>query len=96
MWLTIFWGIIWLIFLTLVIKHFRWSRHKFLPLPKRPTVAKIMAVPLNIRETVEDINDFIDRLNGHNKKMNMAQFWGYLAAFLAALSSFIVSLVTNI
>ena len=94
--LIIFWGIISLIYLTLLIRHLKWSRYEFSPLPKRPTVAKIMGVPLNIAETAEDINAFVDSLNKHNKKMNVAQFFGYLAAFVAAFASFITSLVTNI
>ena len=94
--LTIFWGIISLLFLTLMIFQWKWSRYKFSPLPKRPTIAKISGVPLNIAETVGDINAFISLFNKHNKNMNMAQFFGYLAAFSAALASFVTSLVTNI
>ena len=45
---------------------------------------------------MDDISDFIGRFNKHNKKMNIAQSLGYVAAFGAALASFIISLVTNI
>lgn len=93
-WQTIFWGSIWVTYLILMIRHIKWSRHEFSPLPKRPTVAKINTVPLNIRETVEDINTFIANLNKHYKRMNRAQFGGYLAAFIAAFASFVISLGT--
>jgi len=94
--LTIFWGIISLIFLTLAILHSIWSLHKFSPLRSKGKVGKIMGLPLGINEAVEDINDFINRFNKHSKRMNIAQFWGYLAAFGAALASFILSLLTNL
>ena len=96
MWLTIFWGIISLIFLTLVTLHLIWSLHKFSPLEFKGKVGKIQGLPLGIKEAVEDISDFIDRFNKHNKKMNVAQSLGYLGASGAALASFIISLVTNI
>jgi hypothetical protein len=91
---TVFWAIIALTYLYLMIKHFVWFRYKHSRLPKRPTIAKISGVPLNIAETVEDINEFINLLNTHSSKVNIAQFWGYLAAFLAALTAFILSLLT--
>jgi len=94
--LAIFWGIISLIFLTLVILHLKWSIHEFSPLEFKGQVGKIMGLPLGIKEAVEDISDFIGRFNKHNKKMNIAQFVGYLVAFFAAFFSFVISLVTNI
>ena len=90
--LSIFWAIIALIYLYLMIRHIRWSRDTYPSLQKRPTIAKISGVPLNIAETIQDINDFVDRLNEHSRKMNIAQFWGYLAAFIAALAALILTL----
>jgi hypothetical protein len=93
--LNIIWGIISLIYLVLAIFQFMWSRVRFSPLPFKGKIAKINDIPLGIAEAVTDINDFIGRFNEHNKKMSMAQFWGYLAAFIVALFSFTISLGIN-
>jgi hypothetical protein len=93
--LNIIWGIISLIYLILAIFQFMWSRVRFSPLPFKGKIAKINDIPLGIAEAVMDINDFITRFNEHNNKMSMAQFWGYLAAFVVALFSFIISLGIN-
>lgn len=90
--LSIFWAIIASTYLFLMIRHFRWSRDTYPSLPKRPTIAKVSGVQTSIPETVQDINDFVDRLNKHSKKVNIAQCWGYLAASIAALIGFILSL----
>ena len=90
--LPIFWAIITLTHFFLMIRHFIWSRDTYPSLPKRPTIAKISGVPLSIPETIQDINDFVDRLNKHTRKVNIAQCWGYLAAFIVALAAFILSL----
>jgi len=93
---SIFWAAISYNYLNLLIKHYQWSKHTFPRLPKRPTAAKILGVPLNIRESVQDINRFMRRLNIHNKQSNMAQFRGYVAAFCASLAAFIISLISLI
>ena len=90
--LSIFWAIVAITYLFLMIRHFRWSRDTYPSLPKRPTIANISGVPTSIPETIQDINDFVDRLNKHSRKVNIAQCWGYLAAFIAALIGFILSL----
>ena len=88
---TIFWGIISLIFLTLVVLHSIWSTHKLSPLQFKGKVGRIQGLPLGIKEATEDVNDFIDRFNKHNKEMNIAQLLGYLAAFGAAVASAIIT-----
>lgn len=90
--LTIFWGIISFIFFTLVVLHSIWSTHKFSPLQFKGKVGEIKGLPLGIKEVTGDINDFVDRFNKHNKKMNIAQLLGYLAAFGAALASAIITI----
>ena len=90
--LSIFWAIVAITYLFLMIRHFRWSRDTYPSLPKRPTIGKISGVPTSIPETLQDINNFVDRLNKHSRKVNIAQCWGYLAAFIAALIGFILSL----
>jgi hypothetical protein len=92
---TIIWGIISIIYLILAIFQFIWSRVKFPPLQFKGKIAKINGIPLGIGDAVTDINKFIDRFNEHNKRMNMAQFYGFLAAFIVALISLVISLVTN-
>jgi hypothetical protein len=90
--ITIFWFIVASVHVFLAIKHFLWSRESFNILPNRPTIGTIMGVPLNIRESVEDINSFINRLNQQNRQSNVAQFWGYIAGLVASLIGFILSL----
>jgi len=90
--LSIFWAIIAFTYLFLMIRHFRWSRDTYTSLPKRPTIGKVSGVPTSIPETVQDINDFVDRLNKHSRKVNIAQCGGYLAASIAAFVGFTLSL----
>jgi hypothetical protein len=90
-WQTIFWCILAAIYLTLWITHVVLSRRTFTQLPKRIVIGKIMTVSTGMSETREDINKFIDNLNVYNKRMGMTQFWGYLAAFIAALFGVVAS-----
>jgi uncharacterized protein YpmS len=91
-WQTIFWCILSAMYLALWIIHVVLSRKTFPQLTKRPMIAKSRGVPTGIPATREDINEFIDSLNAYNRRMGMTQFWGYLAAFIAALFGVVASL----
>jgi len=91
-WQTIFWCVLSAMYLTLWIMHVVLSRKTFNQLPKRIVIGKISGVSTGMSEIREDINEFIDNLNVYNKRMGMTQFWGYLAAFIAALFGVIASL----
>ncbi len=89
---AVFWLVITILFFILAGFHI-YQVFRVLPLlPKRPTIAKITGAPLNIRETVQDMNSLVVRFNHMNKMTNLAQCVGYALASLAALSSFLFSL----
>ncbi len=90
--LAVFWFVITLLFFTLAGFHIYQAFKEMPPLAERPTIASISGVPLNIRETVEDMNNSVVRFNHMNRSTNIAQCVGYALASLAALSSFLVSL----
>ena len=90
--IMVFWLIVAITHLVLLIKHFIWSRQHYSPLPKRGEVAKINGLSLGVKESLEDINVFINRLNKDYHQSNIAQFWGYMAGFVASLIGFILSL----
>lgn len=92
--ITIFWVIVVLTHLYLMIKYRKWSRQKFQALPKRATVLSIANVPLGLKESVDDINAFINHLNEHSRQTNIAHFWGYTAGCVAALIALILSVQT--
>lgn len=75
-----------------VVNHLKWSRQSYSPLPKRAQVGKIMGLSVGVSESVEDINNFINRLNKDYHQSNIAQFWGYVAGFVASLIGFTLSL----
>ncbi|MBN2463044.1 MAG: hypothetical protein JXB43_05530 [Dehalococcoidia bacterium] len=91
-WQTIFWCVLSAMYLALWVTHVVLSRKTFNQLPKRPMIAEIEGVSTGVPDTRQDINEFIDNLNVYNKRMGMTQFWGYLAAFIAALFGVIASL----
>lgn len=91
-WQTIFWCVLSAMYLTLWITHVVLSGKTFAQLPNRHGIAKISGVSTGMAEIREDINEFVDSLNVYNKRMGMTQFWGYLAAFVAALFGVIASL----
>ena len=92
---VIFWGVISLLYLTLAILQFKWSRDTF-PLPEfKGKLAEIMGIPTGMSEFADDMNKFIDHFNNHNRKINRTQTLGYSLAFLAALFSTIIT-VTSI
>ncbi len=90
--IVIFWLVVAITHLVLMMKHFMWSRQQYSPLPKRGEVGKIIGLPLGVKESTEDINVFISRLNKDYHQSNIAQFWGYMAGFIASLIGFILSL----
>ncbi len=92
--IAVFWLIIMVVHIYLAVSHFLWSQQTFSNLPKRPTVGSINGAPLNIRESLDDINGFINTLNEHNHQTNIAQLWGYIAGFVAALIGFILSILS--
>jgi hypothetical protein len=88
---AVFWLVITILFFVLAGYHIFQVFKAFPLLPERDTIAKISSVPLNIRETVQDMNGLVVHLS-HTKRMtNVAQSIGYGLASLAALSSFLVS-----
>jgi hypothetical protein len=74
-----------------MIIHFTWSRKNIPTLIKRPTIGAINGVPLNIRESLDDINGFIEYINKHSRRSNMAQSWGYTAGGIASIIALILS-----
>ena len=90
--LTIFWFIVALIHIILVVRHYFWLKQSFSKITDRPTIKSISGVPLNIKESLEDINIFINHLNKHNREVNTAQLWGYMAGLVASGIGFILSL----
>jgi len=92
--LTVFWGIISLLFLYLMIYQHKWHGKEFKPLEYPESVAKrISGVSTGAAEVKAWANAFTKSLNDYNKKISKAQIIGYGAAFLAALSSFTVSII---
>ena len=90
--IVIFWLVVAITHLVLMMKHFMWSRQQYSSLPKRGEVGKINGLSLGVKESIEDINVFINRLNKDYHQSNIAQFWGYMAGFVASLIGFILSL----
>ena len=93
-WQTIFWCVLSAMYLALWRMHIFLSRTTFSQLPKKPMIAKISGVPTGIPDTRDDINEFVSSLNAYNKRINVTQFWGYLAAFVASIFGVISSLLT--
>lgn len=92
--LVIFWFIVAITHLVLMRKYLLWSKRKYEPLPKRGEVAKINDLSIGVKESVEDINVFINLINKDYHQSNVAQFFGYMAGFCASLVGFILSLIS--
>ena len=93
MWVTIFWVVIGLICLYLSGRHLDWSHHKFPSLQFEGEVAAVSGKKTGMKEFANEINKFVDNLNVENKRNHRFQSLGYFAAFLAALASFVVTLI---
>ncbi len=89
--IVIFWAIILLTYVLLLVKHHKLSRQTLSHLTVRPTIAKISGVSLNIKESIEDINCFINKLNEYNKETNVQQLRSYWVASVAALIGLLLS-----
>jgi hypothetical protein len=89
---AILWFVITILFLFLTILSFSQTFKVVNPLPQRSQVGAIMGLSVGGKETVQDINNFIDEFNRMNRTTNIAKSIGYLATTVTALFSFIVSL----
>ena len=77
-----------------MLKHFIWSKREHSPLEDKFSYGEFSgaSVARGGHETVNDINEFIKILNRDYHQSNIAQFWGYMAGFIASLIGFILSL----
>jgi hypothetical protein len=86
-------GIVVLVHIYLIIRHFLWSKQSFSNIPKEGKIAKINGITVGVSEAIDAFNGFIDRLNKHNYETNMAHLGGYATGFIIALIGFILSLL---
>jgi heme/copper-type cytochrome/quinol oxidase subunit 4 len=93
--LVVFWFVVAIIQIILMLKHFAWSKRGHQPIKDTFRYGKVTGVPVagGGHEAVEAINEFIKNLNRDYHQSNIAQFWGYMAGFIASLIGFILSLI---
>lgn len=92
--LVVFWFVVAIIQVILMLKHFIWSRREHSTLEDTFRYGEINGVKIagGGNEAIEAINKFIKSLNRDYHQSNIAQFWGYMAGFIASLIGFILSL----
>ncbi len=92
--LIVFWGIISSLYLSLTIYQCKWYGKEFKP-PEYPKdlAAKVNNISTGAAEVKDWANTFTKSLNDYNKKISKVQIIGYGAACIAALFSFIVSII---
>jgi hypothetical protein len=92
--LVVFWFVVAIIQIILMQKHFIWSKKEHSAVEDTFRYGEVNGVRVagGGNEAVEAINKFIKSLNKDYHQSNVAQFWGYMAGFIASLIGFILSL----
>jgi heme/copper-type cytochrome/quinol oxidase subunit 4 len=92
--LVIFWFIVAIIQIILMLKHFIWSKREYSTIKDTFRYGEVNGVRIagGGNEAIEAINRFIKSLNRDYHQSNIAQFWGYMAGFVASIIGFILSL----
>lgn len=87
------WIIFCIIFLGLSLFHFYLSRKKIKTFESKAKIKSFNGMNLGIAEFIEDFNNYVEKQNEQNKRINIATSVGYLAAFLTSVYSYYLSCI---